>query len=664
MRSIKTKVMLGIGAILLIVCAGIGVAAYYVSSNAMIKSAGSQLEAMATQGATVVNKALDKQWTGLEILAENDVISNPDSSWSNRVTVLSKEVKRSGAVNVMFADAKGNTKSPDGKDVSIADRAYFQTAVKGERAVSDPIENKTKPGSIIMVFAVPVKNNDQVIGVLCEAVDGNALSDITDSIKFGKSGTAYMVNSAGTAIANANRDKVLKMDNIIENAKKDTSLNTMANTVRTIIQGKTGNSHYTYQGQEKYIGYAPVEGSSWFLAVTDAKTDILSELDVLKISSIIISIIFMIGGVLIGFLIARQITAPIKVLQAGLQNAEKNNDLTYRIEVRSKDEIGAMAVAVNHFIEKIRESFHEVYDSAVFVDQSVQEVNGNINRLNGNIEEISATTEELSASMEETSASTEEVRATVEEINAAVENITQKAQDGAVTVEDINKRAALLREKFEKSRDVAHTIHTQVEGKLEKSLQEAKAVDKINDLANGILGIASQTNLLALNASIEAARAGEAGKGFAVVAGEIGKLADESTKTVNEIQEINQMVFNAVTNLSENAKELMQFVSINVSDDYENMLLATKDYTDDAGKVDRIVTELSATTEELLAAVENITSAIAGVAIATDEGAQGTGNIANKASESSLESNRTVEETEKVKESVDKLIDAVKSFKI
>lgn len=664
MRSIKTKVMLGIGTILLIVCAGIGVAAYYVSSDAMIKTAGNQLEAMAKQGATIVNNALDKQWTGLEILAENEVISDPDSSWTNRLNVLNKEVKRSGAVNVMFADVKGNTKSPDGKDVSIADRIYFQTAIKGERAISDPIEDRTKPGSMIMVFAVPVKNNDQVIGVLFEAMDGNALSDITDSIKFGKSGTAYMVNNVGTAIANANRDKVLKMDNIIENAKKDASLKTMADTVKTIIQGKTGNSHYTYQGQEKYIGYAPVKGTSWFLAVTDAKADILSGLDTLKIYLLGISIIFMIGGILIGLLIARQITAPIKVLQAGLRDAEKNNDLTYRIEVRSKDEIGQMAAALNHFIERIRESFHEVYDSAVFVDHSVKAVNENINRLNGNIEEISATTEELSAGMEETSASTEEVRATVEEINAAVENISQKAQDGAVTVEDINKRATLLREKFEISRDEAHAIRVQVEEKLEKSLQEAKAVDNINDLANGILEIASQTNLLALNAAIEAARAGEAGKGFAVVAGEIGKLADESTKTVNEIQQINQMVFDAVTNLSENAKELMQFVSVNVTDDYKNMLLATKDYADDASKVDRIVTELSATSEELLASVENITSAIAGVAIATDEGAQGTGNIAGKASESSLESNRTVEETEKVKESVDKLIDAVKAFKI
>ena len=92
---------------------------------------------------------------------------------------------------------------------------------------------------------------------------------MTDSITFGKSGTAYMVNDKGTSIANANKDKVLKMDNIIENAKKDQSLKAMADTVQNMLKGSSGNSHYVYAGEEKYIGYAPVKGTAWVLAVTD-----------------------------------------------------------------------------------------------------------------------------------------------------------------------------------------------------------------------------------------------------------------------------------------------------------------------------------------------------------------------------------------------------------
>ncbi|BCJ98572.1 methyl-accepting chemotaxis protein [Anaerocolumna chitinilytica] len=375
-------------------------------------------------------------------------------------------------------------------------------------------------------------------------------------------------------------------------------------------------------------------------------------------------IVFLIVAIILSFLISGMIIKPIRRMQKELLEAEKNNDLTCQIIVKSNDEIGAMADALNLFIEKIRNSFHRVSDSAFLVNDSVYSVNTSINRLNEYMEDISAITEELSSGMEETSASTEEVTATVEEINSAVQNVSQKAQYGAVTVEDINNRALTLKSDFEKAQQEAYNIRTRVQVKLEKSLEEAKSVIQINELANGILGIASQTNLLALNASIEAARAGDAGKGFAVVAGEIGKLADESTRIVSQMQQINQQVLSAVGNLSEHAKELMQFVSVNVVEDYQKILSATNEYTNDANKVDDIVTDLSSTSQELLASIQNITTAITEVATATTEGAQGTANIAGRAGESALESSKTVVETGKVKDAVEELIGAVKLFRI
>ena len=393
--------------------------------------------------------------------------------------------------------------------------------------------------------------------------------------------------------------------------------------------------------------------------------DAASESAALTESIIIFAVIgFAIAAIALSYLISKMIIKPIKAMQKDLLAAEANNDLTLQIAVKSNDEVGAMAQALNSFMNKIRDSIRQVSESALQVDTSVTSVNDNIGRLNGYIEDISATTQELSAGMEETSASTEEVTATVEEINKAVQTVSEKAQDGATTAEEINHRAMELRSNFEKAQEASHQVRVQVQEKLEKSLEDSKAVEKINELANGILSIASQTNLLALNASIEAARAGDAGKGFAVVAGEIGKLAEESTRTVNQMQEINQQVFAAVESLSENAKELMKFVEVNVSGDYDKMLEATADYKNDAGKINDIVMELSSISEELLASVENITTAISGVATATNEGAEGTSNIAGRAGESAQESSRTVKETGKVQGEVENLMTAVKVFRV
>ena len=373
---------------------------------------------------------------------------------------------------------------------------------------------------------------------------------------------------------------------------------------------------------------------------------------------------FCIVALILSFVIAKIIIKPIKIMQDGLLKAEKNNDLTMQVIIKSNDEIGEMAEALNSFMKKIRGSIKQVSESALRVDDSVSSVKSNINHLNGYIEDISATTQQLSAGMEETAASTEEVTATIGEIGKAMQAVSQKAQDGAETADGINHRAMELRRDFEKAQMDSHQIRIQVQEKLEKSLEESKAVDKINELANGILNIASQTNLLALNASIEAARAGDAGKGFAVVAGEIGKLAEESTKTVNQMQEINQQVFAAVERLSENAKELMQFVEINVAGDYQKMLAATGDYKNDAGKISDIVMELSSISQELLASVDNISVAISGVATATTEGAEGTTNIAGRAGESAQESGKTVNETGRVKEEVETLMAAIGTFKV
>ncbi len=375
-------------------------------------------------------------------------------------------------------------------------------------------------------------------------------------------------------------------------------------------------------------------------------------------------IFFIVTTVVASILIGRRITKPITTLKKKLVEAEQSNDLTSQFTIKSNKDTEEMTNALNRFIRKIRSSLFEVSDRSHSMASSMNVINGNIEDLNDYIREILEKTEDISAGMQETAASTQEVNATIEEINSAVQLIADKSKKGADTAGDIKHRANVLKTNFSESQKRADTIFVNVKENLERALEESKEVEQINNLANLILDITRQTNLLSLNASIEAARAGEAGRGFAIVADEIGKLAENSATTANQIQRVSEIVMKSVNNLSENANDILHFVSTNVQEDYHNMLKATSDYSKDAISIEEMVTELSATTQQLLASIESVTTVISQVAISTNDGAEGTTVINTKATEIAEKAKGVMEETESATENANMLVEAMAKFVI
>ncbi len=263
------------------------------------------------------------------------------------------------------------------------------------------------------------------------------------------------------------------------------------------------------------------------------------------------------------FIICRRfVTKPLENTSKTLKKivddivAEKG-DLTERVEINSKDEIGQMASGINEFIEALQRTMKTIVDNTEELDTIVGKVTKNVDIANANSYDISAVMEELAASMEEIAATASGVNENTKNADDNVVNLADKSSEIAAYAQNMKERAHELEKNAKANKNNTDVVIADIIDALKKAIEESKSVDQVNSLTSDILSISNKTNLLALNASIEAARAGEAGKGFAVVADEIRQLADSSRENASNIQHINEVVIVAVNELIKNSNSLL-----------------------------------------------------------------------------------------------------------
>ena len=330
--------------------------------------------------------------------------------------------------------------------------------------------------------------------------------------------------------------------------------------------------------------------------------------------------------------------------------------------LKRKDDFGQLADSLEKMRSEMKELIGEVKSEALEITGMVQEIDTSIRALDDQIENVSATTEELAAGMEETAASSEEMNAMSHEIESAAKSIAERSQDGANEADEIRERAVKIKKDTDENDRRTRSIHEEINESLTKALEDIKVVDQINVLAKSIMDITGQTNLLALNASIEAARAGEAGKGFAVVADEIRVLAEQSKAAVAHIQEVTGNVTAAVENLANDAERLLEFVGNDVVESLGGFAEMANSYNSDAANVDSLVTDFSASSEQLLASINGVMDAISDVSKTATEGATGTTDIAEKVGNVVQEAEAIKQKAETTYHSAEKLQKNVERF--
>lgn len=341
----------------------------------------------------------------------------------------------------------------------------------------------------------------------------------------------------------------------------------------------------------------------------------------------------------------------------------REGDLTERVPVKTKDEVGQMAVGINSFIQQLQAIMQHLKAESVNMEQSAEAIMNQIIESNESASNVSAATEEMAASMEEISATLGQLSNGSTNVLGEIQAMDSTVQNGVSLVQDIKHRAAEMHQSTIQGKENAGRTIMQIRETLQAALEESRSVQKINEMTQEILSITSQTNLLSLNASIEAARAGEAGRGFAVVADEIRGLADSSAEAANNIQIISNLVTDAVEKLARNAEEMLVFVDNEIMKDYDNFVEVVEQYKQDADSVDVILGGVAANTSGISQTVDSMNTGIADISSAVEENAKGITNVADSAVTLVEAMAEIQKETEQNKQISQKLNEEVNRFK-
>ena len=221
-------------------------------------------------------------------------------------------------------------------------------------------------------------------------------------------------------------------------------------------------------------------------------------------------------------------------------------------------------------------------------------------------------------------------------INSSAADMKEDVRDMAEECSSITDYSSAMKTRANEMEATAQTNTDVIQKKaadilevLEEAIENSKSVDQVDRLTKDIVEISSTTNLIALNASIEAAHAGEAGKGFAVVAEEIKALAYSCGATAGRIQEVNQIVTNAVHNLSRNAQDLADYLNETVLTEFRETVRSGRQYKEDADYVKEMIAAFNSRTDRLRNSMTEIADSIESITKAIDDGASGITGVAD-----------------------------------
>ncbi|UGB31314.1 methyl-accepting chemotaxis protein [Metabacillus sp. B2-18] len=423
-----------------------------------------------------------------------------------------------------------------GAKIPVSDYEHYKGGMSELTKTYNPVPSQTPSlnGAPIVLSSSPIYGNDgKVVGVASGGHQIESLMNIISNVSLGESGYVTIFTKDGTIVAGQNKEDVLNKK------MADYKNSDLDKLVDTSMNGETGVIETDINGENSLVFYSKASEMDWGIMISVPTKEAYADAQSLLNYFIAITVIFILISAVINYFINNNSLKPIKEVNEKIEELANNEgDLTQRLNINRRDEVGKLATNFNALLDSLQDLMGGILNKGKVVSESTL-------ILSESAEEMVQTTGIVTENVQQAAElSTEQERGNkknLESINDITKGVSDiKDHSSVVSVKTKNA----YKEVEEANEQIKTLMHQMTD--IQKSVQSSSMIVKklgnrsseIGNIVEMITDITAQTNLLALNASIEAARAGEHGKGFAVVANEVKKLAEQSAQSANQISEL------------------------------------------------------------------------------------------------------------------------------
>jgi methyl-accepting chemotaxis protein len=677
-NSIKAKMLLRFIPLMLIAMVVLGYISYLTSQKIISSELDKNMTATINGQSQEIQKNLQRHQKIAESLAKV-VGSSPSLSkddYANIITGLIETNDETSGAGVWFEPYKYNkdmdlfgpfaykdngvsTYTDEYSKIDYKENDWYKLGKDTDKNVvwSDPYYDDISKADMVTATAPIYDKNNNFIGVATADINLSTLQEQINNIKIGDKGRAFLLDKKGLYLADKDQSKIMKT-----NIKEDAN-STLAALGETMLANKNGQETFKDENGVEKLYYSIVPDTEWIIGMYIPEAEVYSQVNSLRTTIGVVIIISLAVVIFFILLFANYIGKNLKkVNDFSMKIAE--GDLTEGLELKSNDELGEMSNNLNDMRKSIHSIVESIMENSENISASAEELSATVEELASQTETINEAIDKIADGMQESNAVTEEISASIEEVDSSINILSSKAMEGSNNANKAKGRATDAEDNSKKVKKIAEDLYVQKKDNMDKVIEESSVIDKISVMADTISSIADQTNLLALNAAIEAARAGEQGKGFSVVADEVRKLAEQSSKSVLEIQNTIKSVKEVFEKSITTGNDILDFINVDIRKNYDEYEETGNQYYSDSDFVSNMTEEIASMSQEVTATVGQVTQAIQNMAETSQESSEKALTIKENMNETTAAIEQVAKTAQNQAELAEKLTEMIQKFKI